>query len=69
MTKTNVEIVKAYIALFNDRAAEPEQFKAFLAPDVVYEEMPNLLSPKGSTRGRDEMLAGVVQGKELLSEQ
>ena len=69
MMKTNLETAKAYIALFNERAAEPEQFKVFLAPDVVYEEMPNLLSPKGSTRGRDEMLAGVVQGKDLLSEQ
>jgi ketosteroid isomerase-like protein len=69
MTKTNLEIAKSYIALFDNPQAEPEQFKTFLAPDVVYEEMPNLLSPEGSTRNRDEMLAGIVQGKDLLSEQ
>jgi len=69
MTITNLEIAQSYIALFNDPAAEPAQFDSFLAPDVVYEEMPNLLSPQGSTRGRDEMLAGIAQGKKLLSEQ
>jgi len=32
MTKSNLEIAKAYIALFNNPEAEPEQFKVFLAP-------------------------------------
>ena len=66
---TNLEIATQYINLFNDPSAHPELFAAFLAPDVMYEEMPNLLSPKGSRRNREEMLVGIEQGKKLLSEQ
>lgn len=69
MKASNREIARAYIALFNDSSAELDRFEAFLSPDVVYEEMPNLLAPEGSVRDRDEMLSGVVQGRELLSEQ
>lgn len=69
MPTTNLEIAEAYIALFNDPAASPESFAALLSPNIVYEEMPNLLAPKGSKRNREEMLEGVERGKELLSEQ
>jgi hypothetical protein len=69
MSTTNLEIAKAYIAFFNDPSAEPDQFKHFLSPAVVYEEMPNLLSPDDSTRGLDQMLDGVEQVRRLLSEQ
>ena len=69
MKLSNVEIAEAYIALFNDPSAGAEQLKSFLAENVVYEEMPNLLAPQGSKRGLADMLMGIEQGKELLSEQ
>jgi ketosteroid isomerase-like protein len=69
MSKTNLEIAKAYIALFNDPSASAASFAAFMSPDIIFEEMPNLLAPKGSKRSREEMLEGVERGKELLSEQ
>ena len=65
----NNDIARAYIDLFNDPDAPINRFAAFWSPDVVFEEMPNLLAPQGSVRTYNEMLAGVAQGWQLLSEQ
>lgn len=42
---------------------------ALLAPDAVHTEWPNTLKPNGSRRDVEQMRAGFVRGKALLSAQ
>ena len=44
-------------------------FKEFLAPDVVLEEFPNLLTPLGKKRDLAAALEGAERGKEVMSRQ
>jgi ketosteroid isomerase-like protein len=69
MSQTNLSRARYYIALFNDPQASRAALAEFLAPGIVYIEMPNRLSPAGSTSNREQMLSGLAQGQEILSEQ
>lgn len=66
---TNIDIARRYLDLLNDPASTAEQLDAFLAPDVVFEELPNLLVPTGRKRPRQAMLEGFAASKTLLAEQ
>ncbi len=48
---------------------DTDRLAAIVHPDVRFSEMPNLINPQGSERGRDEALAGFRKGRELLSAQ
>jgi hypothetical protein len=37
----NLAIVRQYIALFNEYPVDATRFKQFVAPEVVWQEMPN----------------------------
>ena len=66
---SNLEKAKAYIELFNDRTAVAEQFLPFWHEEIQFRELPNLISPQGSNRGREVMAAGIAQGAQILSRQ
>jgi ketosteroid isomerase-like protein len=67
--KTNLEIARQYIALFNETPIQAEKFKTFVDPDITWQEMPNTFSPSGRTGGLALMLAGLERGNVLLKDQ
>jgi ketosteroid isomerase-like protein len=66
---SNLDIARRYLELLADPASTSEQLEALLAPDLIMEELPNLLVPRGQTRDRQAMLQGFVAGKHLLATQ
>jgi ketosteroid isomerase-like protein len=69
MMHPNLEIAKQYIALFNEMPLRAEKLTPFFAPEIIWQEMPNLFSPAGKTRELPQMLEGLEQGNKLLKEQ
>jgi ketosteroid isomerase-like protein len=68
-TTTPERVVERYYALVGDLASNPDELAAVLSPDVRIVEHPNAISPRGSVRGFDDVLAAHAAGKRLLSEQ
>lgn len=62
------DTVLAFIDALN-RAAPIEEIGAFLAEDILYEELPNRLFDQGARRDRAAMLDGALRGRSLLSAQ
>jgi ketosteroid isomerase-like protein len=50
-------------------AFDPDKLDAIVHPDVRFSEMPNLINPEGSERDREQALAGLAKGRELLARQ
>ena len=63
----NIEVVERWLAAFDRRWPTEEELTTLLAPDVVFVERPNLLSPSGSVRDAEAMRAGIARGPELLA--
>jgi ketosteroid isomerase-like protein len=66
---SNLDIARRYLEVLGDPASTPDQLEALLAPDVIAEELPSLISPRGRTRDRPAMLQGFAAGKTLLASQ
>lgn len=64
----NVDAVTRYLRAIEE-GATGEALGRFLHDDVVQEEMPNRLNPRGQRRGKAGMLAGAEKGREILREQ
>ena len=64
----NLEIARSYL-----RAIEQGETGAglgkFFAPDVVFEEFPNLVAPHGRRRDLTAALEGAERGKKLMARQ
>jgi ketosteroid isomerase-like protein len=64
----NLEIARSYL-----RAVEQGETGAglskFFAPDVVFEEFPNLVAPQGQRRDLAAALEGAERGKRLMARQ
>jgi hypothetical protein len=45
------------------------EIEAFYAPDIVQEEFPNLLLPKGATRNLGELREANARGRQVISTQ
>ena len=63
----NVEVVERWLGAFDRRWPREEELDALLAPDVVFVERPNLLSPAGSERDAAATRAGIAAGRDLLA--
>jgi len=59
----NLEIARSTCRLSNAEGQEPP----FLAPEVVLEEFPNLLTPLGKRRDLPAALQGVERDKKIMS--
>ena len=46
---------------------DTDALAALMDPDIRFSEMPHLINPEGTERGRDEALAGFRKGRELLA--
>lgn len=66
---SNLDVARRYLEVLGDSASTPDQLEALLAPDVIAEELPSLIAPRGRTRDRPAMLQGFAAGKALLSSQ
>lgn len=64
-----VAVVRHYYEVVSDLGSTKDDLLAVLHPDVQIHEHPNLITPRGSVRDRDEAVAAFLAGKELLSEQ
>jgi ketosteroid isomerase-like protein len=62
-----LEIAQSYLGAIE--RGDREALEGLLAPDVVFEELPNKLAPKGSRRDRATILASFEKGKDLLARQ
>jgi ketosteroid isomerase-like protein len=62
-------VIERYLALISDPTADLEAIEALLDADMRFVERPNLVSPRGSERDREQLLASVAVGRELLRDQ
>ena len=64
---SNLQQVRRYLQAIEEGAFN--QVTAMFAPGMTFEQLPNLLSPKGSRADLSQMAAASEKGKKLLSEQ
>ena len=62
-------VIERYLELIADPTAELAAIDELLDPEMRFIERPNRVSPRGSERDREQVLASVEQGRELLQEQ
>jgi hypothetical protein len=66
--KTNLETARNYL-LAIEQGATGEALACFFTPDVMYQEFPNRLSPRGRRSNLAGMLGGAEKGQKILSKQ
>lgn len=59
-------LVERFLAAFDRRWPTAAELRALLADDAVFVERPNLVNPRGSTRDRATLEAGVQAGRRVL---
>ena len=64
----NLATVDRYMAAI-ERGALGAELAEFFAPDVVQQEFPSRVAPRGAVRGLDGLLAGAERGQQLLAKQ
>jgi len=64
----NLGIARRYLQAL-ERGETGAALKEFLAPDVVLEEFPNLLTPLGKKRNLAAALEGAERGRKVMSRQ
>lgn len=64
----NLETAKRYLATI-EQGATPEALAHIFHPDVVQEEFPNQLIPKGARRTLSDLLEASRRGKKVMSRQ
>jgi ketosteroid isomerase-like protein len=62
----NLTAVRQYLQAIASKAPV-ESIHCFYSPDVVQEEMPNRLKPKGDRRGMAELQRDYERGREILA--
>jgi hypothetical protein len=62
----NLETARSYLKAIEQGETEAGLNKLF-APDVVFEEFPNRLTPLGRKRNLAESMEGAEKGKKLMS--
>jgi ketosteroid isomerase-like protein len=65
----NIHVVERFLAAFTGRWPTEAELDELLAPDVVFVERPNLLSPAGSERDAAATRAGIAKGRQVLARQ
>lgn len=67
-TERNLATVRAYLALV-ERLEDAEGLARLWHPEGVFEELPNALSPRGSTRDLAVLVSSFARGRALLASQ
>jgi hypothetical protein len=68
-SRTAADVVERYYALVADLDSSTEDLASVVNPNIRIVEHPNAISPRGSVRGYEEVLAAHAAGRRLLSEQ
>ena len=68
MSESNVEFIRRYFNAI-ETGVGPEEMAAFFTPDVIQEEFPNRIVPRGARRELKEILAASKRGKEAMHSQ
>jgi ketosteroid isomerase-like protein len=66
---SQTDIIERYLSLIADPSIDVERIGELLDDDMLFVERPNLVNPRGSTRGAAQLLASVAQGRQLLEAQ
>ena len=62
----NLTAARQYLQAIDSKASV-ESLHSFYSPDVVQEEMPNRIKPKGDRRGLAELQRDYERGREILA--
>ncbi len=68
MPESNIDFIRRYFDAV-EAGVSPEELAGFFTPDVILEEFPNRLEPKGVRRGLQEILDASVQGRRVIVSQ
>ena len=64
-----LDLARHYIEFFNNPNGTAEELGNFLAPEIVWREMPNKFAPAGRTNEYAKMLKNFQIGQKLVSPQ
>jgi ketosteroid isomerase-like protein len=68
MSESNIDFVRRYFDAI-EAGAGPEEMANFFTPDVIQEEFPNRIVPRGARRGLQQILAASKRGKQVMQSQ
>src|SRR6188768_1833150 len=68
MSESNVEFIRRYFNAI-EAGVGPEEMAAFFTPDVIQEEFPNRIVPRGARRELQQILAASKRGKQTMETQ
>jgi ketosteroid isomerase-like protein len=68
MSETNIDFIRRYFDAI-EAGVGPEEMAAFFTPDVIQEEFPNRIVPRGARRELKEILAASKRGKQVMQSQ
>jgi ketosteroid isomerase-like protein len=68
MSESNIEFIRRYFDAI-EAGVGPEEMAAFFTPDVIQEEFPNRLVPRGARRELKQILAASKRGKQVMQAQ
>lgn len=63
------DVVRRYYSVVSDLDSDEDTLRSLFSPDLRVTEHPNLVTPAGAVRDREQTLAGFAAGKRLLREQ
>jgi ketosteroid isomerase-like protein len=69
MTSSPEDVVRRYFAVVADLESSDDDLREVVAPDAIFVEQPNPISPNGHRRTADEVFGAFQSGKALLSDQ
>jgi ketosteroid isomerase-like protein len=69
MTSSPEDVVRRYFAVVADLDSTDDDLREVVAPDAIFVEQPNPISPHGHRRTADDVVEAFQSGKALLSEQ
>ena len=64
-----LDLARHYIEFFNRPGGTSVELSAFLAPEIVWQEMPNKFAPAGRTTRLDAMLKNFQTGQKFIAPQ
>jgi ketosteroid isomerase-like protein len=66
--ESNIDFIRRYFDAI-EAGVSPEELAAFFTPDVIQEEFPNRLVPRGARRGLGQILEASKRGKQVMQSQ
>ena len=68
MSESNVEFIRRYFDAI-EAGVTPEELAEFFTPDVIQEEFPNRLVPRGARRDLKQILEASKRGRQVMQSQ